>query len=160
MSDGMCVYESRVAEFARLGREDDELQAHIEGCMICQDIVKVSTWMQSLAKAPGPEPDLPQPAYLWWKSQTQQRQVADRKLTHFIRMTRPVSYLAFILGLLVWARAHWPQVQENIGYLSTLLRSWLNANLGPSLRPLVYLIIVLLMLNAVLTFCDRWLVKR
>jgi hypothetical protein len=160
MKHSPCAYENQVEAAMLTGQSASELRMHVASCLVCQELVAVSEWLQGLANAPAPPPLLPDAAHLWYKAQFRQRQVAERRLIGSLVITRTIASLLFALGLGGWIFYHWPEMQNSIEHFSSSLLTSFSTNVIASMQPLVYLTIILFGINIGLTFRSFWIERK
>jgi hypothetical protein len=149
MPEVNCDQEFNVVNAALSDQWTPQLQAHVEGCVGCRDVVVVSRALRGLAGAP--KPALPPAAYVWWTSHMRQRRAAQRRVTQVISITQRATLAVVVIGLALWSLWHWSEVNESIRTLLMSVSSWSSASIASSAALLVYLSLVLLLVNVLLT---------
>ena len=144
-----CDQELAVVKAAGSGEWTRQLQGHVEGCASCRQVVVVSRALREFAGAP--KPVLPPAAYVWWRSRLRQRRAAHRQVTRVISITQVATLGVVVTGLAVWCVWHWPEVSESIRTSSMSLSMWSSSSVASSAVMLVYLSVVLLFVNVLLT---------
>lgn len=144
-----CDHELNVVNAAGSGEWTPQLQAHVEGCASCREVVVVSRALRQFAGAP--KPALPPAAYVWWTSHIRQRRAAQRRVTRVISITQTTTLAAAAIGLAVWSVWHWSEVSESIRTSLMSFSIWSSSSLASSAALLAYLSLVLLFVNVLLT---------
>lgn len=144
-----CDREHSVVKAVATGEWTPLLQAHVEDCVSCRDVVVVSRALRELAGTP--KPALPPAAYVWWRSHLNQRRAAQRQLTRLISITQNATLAVAVIGLAVWSIWHWSEVSESIRASLMSVSIWSSSSLASSAVLLVYLSLALLLVNVLLT---------
>lgn len=144
-----CDQEHSVVRAVASDEWTPQLQAHVEGCVSCRDVVVCSRALRELAGAP--KPALPPAGYVWWQSRLRQRRSAQRRVTRVISITQTATLAIAVIGLAVWSIRHWSQVSESIKTSLTSFSTWSSSSLASSAVLLVFLSLVLLLVNVLLT---------
>lgn len=144
-----CDQEFKVVNAALSDEWTPQLQAHVEGCVSCRDVIVVSRALRGLAGAP--KPALPPAAYVRWTSHMRQRRAAQRLVTRVISITQKATLAFVVIGLAVWSLWHWSEVSESIRTSLVSVSSWSSSSLASSAALLVYLSLLLLLVNVLLT---------
>ena len=144
-----CDQEVKVVKAAASGEWTPELQAHVEGCVSCHDVVVISRALRGLASVPRPA--LPPAAYAWWTSHIRERRDAQRRVTRVISITQIATLAAAVIGLAFWSVWHWSEVRESIRTSLMSISIWSSSSLTSSAGLLVYLSLALLLVNVLLT---------
>lgn len=145
----LCDQEPNVVNAAASGEWAPQLQAHVEGCVSCRQAVAVSRALRELAGALLPA--LPPAAYVWWTSHVRQRRAAQRRVTRVISITQAATLAVVVIGLALWSAGHWSEVSASIRTSLMSVSSWSSSSLASSAALLVYLSVVLLFINVLLT---------
>lgn len=144
-----CDQDLMVVKAAASGEWTPQLQAHVEGCVSCRQVVALSRALQQFAGAP--KPALPPAAYVWWTSHIRERRDAQRRVTRVISITQIATLAAAVIGLAVWSVWHWSEVSESIRTSLMSISIWSSSSLASSAGLLVYLSLALLLVNVLLT---------
>ncbi|HMW01893.1 MAG TPA: hypothetical protein PLB18_13050 [Acidobacteriota bacterium] len=156
MLEAICPFENQVEAAVVSGTWNPELQSHVESCSICQDLVRVSEYLQTAATASTVKAVLPGPTYIWYRAQWLHRQEAERRFARLLAMIRMVGYLVFLCGMGGWLLVHWPDIQREVGQASPWLVTRVQSGLALVSQPLGYLTITLFGINLGLTFWSLW----
>ena len=100
-----CERERDVLEATRLGRWNEDLEAHVSTCATCQDLSVVSAFLESEAHSARSEAPLPGPGLIWWKAQLLARRAAAEQATRPIAVYEKAATALGVLGVLgavVW----------------------------------------------------------
>ena len=126
-----CIHEKEALRAVRSGQWEESLKSHTSSCPICEEVVRVSQWMQTLANAPD-QPTLPNAGQIWWKAQWVEKQAAAKKATRPIVIFQNIAYAVAVLalvGLLSWK---WPHVQEWLTSIRPMsFKGWSLTNFTP-----------------------------
>ena len=120
-----CAHEKDVLSAVNSGRWGESLRAHALGCASCQEVVKVSRYLQILAAPSENDSPLPNSRQIWWRAQQLEKQAVVARAIRPILIFQNVALMVatlFLFGLLVWS---WPQVD---GWLTGLKQTWLQAS--------------------------------
>ncbi len=145
MENPECIAERQVAQAALVGQWTEELLAHLAACEVCQESLSVSEMMRSLAEVPAGLPALPNAAYIWWKAELLERELAEERATRPLFIGQVTAYAAIALGFvaLLWWKL--PQLQH------------LLAGATASTLPLALTGLLLVSLSLILTLRALWL---
>lgn len=132
---------------AALGRWEPHIQAHVESCPICRDIIRFSQLLQQISV----EPRVPPANYVWWRSRMLQKRAIEKRVIRLIAITRTAIPTLSVIGLVGWAMRHWSELDREIKSAMDYLSARSSSALTSSALPLVYLSFVLLLINLVLT---------
>lgn len=149
MPDVNCDQELNVVNATASREWAPQLQAHVDGCVSCRQVVAVSRALREFAGAP--KPALPPAAYVWWTSRMRQRRAAQRRVTRVISIIQTATLAVAVIGLAVWSRWHWSEVSESIRTSLMSFSSWSSSSLASRGVLLVYLSVALLFVNVLLT---------
>jgi len=102
MKTTFCDRERAVVTALLTGKLPDDLQAHVNVCEMCREVVLVTrSLLQEVAPAPG-ELRPPDASRVWRQAQAFARQRAIAKATQPIRIARIAAYVTAIAAL-PWA---------------------------------------------------------
>jgi hypothetical protein len=120
-----CPHEESILRAVKSGQWEDFLQAHVVTCLICQEVVKVSRYLEALSVSPENESPLPNPGQIWWRAQRLEKQAKMERATRPILIFQNIALTAaalFLFALVVW---RWSQVEV---WLSRFSQTWLQAS--------------------------------
>ncbi len=86
-----CVYEQEVTRGVASNQLNESMRAHLATCDVCQEAVRVASWMRGLAKATEEESALPSAGFIRWRSQLLEKQEVARRATRPITIVQTVS---------------------------------------------------------------------
>lgn len=156
MLESTCPFENQVEAAVWSGTWNPELHSHVGSCPICQDLVRVSEYLQTAAASSRVRAVLPSPAHIWYRAQLIQRQEAERRLTRLLATIRVAGYLIFLFGVGGWLVVYWPDVHREVGQVSPWLVTHFQSGWRLVSQPLVYLTVALFGLNLGLTCRSLW----
>jgi hypothetical protein len=145
-----CDQEHSIVKAVASDEWTPQLQEHVEGCASCRDVVVVSRALRELAAASKPA-RLPPAAYVWWKSRLRRRRAVQRRVSRLISITQTATVAIAVIGLAVWSIWNWFEVSESIKTSLMSFSIWSSSSLASSGVLLVYLSLVLLLVNVLLT---------
>jgi hypothetical protein len=133
MKQRSCPQEEKALKAVGTGAWEEDLSAHVAGCEVCGDIVRVSGWMQALAAGPERAQRLPDAERLWLRAQLSEKQTeAERahKILDWAEFIFSVLVAAGVLGWIGWnldavqtrlspfSANAWQQLWATVSYLA------------------------------------------
>ena len=88
MRSGSCSREGSIAQAVREGKGLTELREHASTCQICEETLRVTGWLQDLARENERTVTVPGAETIWWRSQVVRR-LCDQE-SRVDRQTRPL----------------------------------------------------------------------
>jgi hypothetical protein len=173
MTRTSCGQEMAVTNAARSGKWDDLLKEHVQTCKGCQDVAKISGWMQSLAGGEGQalrqekglrpaalegarmdegsESDedfaLPDASLVWWRARLAEeldaRQAKTQRAHAAMDRVEIVAVFIGAIGLAGWVFWNWDGLQGVAARLLIALWPESWAGANPALGSLWLAIAVL-----------------
>jgi hypothetical protein len=147
-----CIHEKEALRAVRSGQWEESLQSHASSCPICEEVIRVSQWMQTLANAPD-QPALPNAGQIWWKAQWVEKQVALKKATKPIVIFQNIAYAVAVLALAGLSSWKWPHMQAWLAFVRTMcFKGWPFANFTPVSLTLFWSVVSLFCITVLVTF--------
>ena len=111
-----CIREPEVTRLLHQGYWPEacpaELRAHVEGCPVCSELVKVTAALADERTQAMPQAKLEAPGVLWWRAQLRRRNMAIEKMARPI-FGAEVFALAMALvvaaAVMVWQAGNWSE---------------------------------------------------
>jgi hypothetical protein len=114
-----CLREEDVLDAVASGRWPDrvapDLEAHVERCAICADLVVVAGALADEYEVAWREAEPPESQVVWWRAQVRAREQATRAAVRPIAAVQAIALVSTIAVLLAVASAMstWPQAWAN-----------------------------------------------
>jgi hypothetical protein len=127
-----CIHERTVWRAVRSGRWEESLQSHVSSCSLCQEVVRVSKWMQMANNTWGIDSTLPNASRIWcraqWTAKRAAAETAIKPIVVFQKIACAVVALTAI-GVSSWK---WSQIQGWLGSFKQIrLGDWSPASFTP-----------------------------
>ena len=106
-----CPRETEAVRAGRSGRSDASIAAHVEGCPLCREAVRIAGWMQQLAAGALHHRVLPDPELLWIKSQLFGRQEAVDRAFQPLWLGETLARAVVGAFAAAWLALSWPTIQ-------------------------------------------------
>ncbi len=96
MTKENCLHERQMTKAAATNQWNEETRAHLATCDVCQEVLRVASWVRGLAEADADDcRALPSAGFILWKSQLLKRRAAAE------RATRPITIIQIFSGIIV-----------------------------------------------------------
>jgi hypothetical protein len=128
-----CPYEEATSVAARSGKWDSRLEKHAHECVVCQEVVLASSWMQTLgqetAQDRATDHDSRDASLLWWRAQLTEKQARAEQAQSVLDWTEVFVACAVAAALAGWALWNWALMQAGVDWLVTNLspQTWMAA---------------------------------
>lgn len=154
MKELICDLEKAVEQAALSEEWSDDLQSHATVCLLCQEVVLVSKYLQSLTG----EPDivLPAAAQVWWKAQLREKQTKYARAARLVAFARRLTLVITHTAIVIWITYEWSEIYDAISLYFDTAASQSRYALASNLEPLIYLIMILMGINVALTLRAVW----
>ena len=147
MNDSSCSFEDAVTASLTSGTLNAELQDHLSGCPICAEVVTAWKFMGQLAASS--QPDLAPAPVVWQRAIFRQQEATQKRVALALAVTRFAAYGVFGCAFGVWLFVNRAGVRSD---LDGMMPAFEFGEFGPaSIKLLVYLTVVLLLINTVLS---------